>query len=142
MTPQKKKKTDVDEKTLNQMNIVLKERRNGKSREQCAKIAGIKKQRIQHWYNEGKNGFGTSNQRFYEHLKAIEYNLSNENRYKNEIKEYNRHTNKNKRNSFIINITKGQTRKEASKNAQLDLKLATKWDSLGKKGIKPLKNSI
>lgn len=130
---------NCDENTIRTMNIVLSERKKGKSRNKCAEIAKIKPQRIQNWYNEGKNGFGEANIRFYKHLSAIEDDLIHKKKYSAEINEFNCHSNKQKRIEFIKNITNGQTRKEASKNAHLNLKLATKWDSLGKKGIKPFK---
>ena len=46
---------NCDENTIRTMNIVLSERKKGKSRKKCAEIAKIKPQRIQNWYNEGKN---------------------------------------------------------------------------------------
>ena len=128
-----------DLKTINEMNFVLRERSKGKSRKECAKLAKIRVQRIQNWYTEGKNGFGEENIRFYKHLKAIEERLFNDEKYAKEIKEFERGINVTKRTNFLNNIRKGQTRKEASGNASLNLKLATKWDSLGRKGIKPFK---
>ena len=126
-------------KTIDAMNIVLRERSKGKSREECARLANIKLQRIQNWYNEGKNGYGQENIRFYNYLNAIEAELISNKKYSKEIKEYNKNINSKKRKNYINYIKKGQTRKEASKNSSLNLKLATKWDALGKKGIKPFK---
>lgn len=126
----------MDKKTLFIMNLILEERSKGKSRKECAKIANIKNQRIQNWYTEGKHGFGKENIHFYRHLKAIEDKLLKQ-QYAKDIKEYNKPSNAKKRRKYIYYIKKGQTRKEASKNASIDLKLPDRWYVLGKKGIDP-----
>lgn len=126
----------LDKKKIFIMNIVLEERSKGKSREECAKIANIKNQRIQNWYTEGKHGFGKENILFYRHLNAIEDDILTK-KYSKDIKEYNNPTNAQKRRKYINNIKKGQTRVEASKNANIDLRLPGKWYALGKNGIKP-----
>lgn len=125
-----------------QMGIVLKNRSEGKTREECAKIAKIPLSRINHWYKEGEQGFGDANIRFHRNLKAIEQKLENESKYKSEIKEYNSPMNINKRNKFLEYIEKGFTRDEASKKASINLKLIVKWDALGRRDIKPFKNFL
>lgn len=127
---------NLDNETIQVMNVVLKERSKGKSRIECAKIAGIKNQRIHHWYTEGKHNFGKENVLFHKHLKSIEEELSKE-KYGKEINVYRRSANYQKRRKFLRNIRKGQTRKDASKNADIKLNLIDKWNALGKKGIKP-----
>lgn len=69
-------KSKKDSKLVNeqkeQMKIVLKARKEGKSREEAADIAGIPYYKINHWYKEGKQGFGKDNVNFYKQLKKIE----------------------------------------------------------------------
>lgn len=127
----------MNKKTIYIMNLILEERSKGKSREECAAIANIKNQRIQNWYTEGKHGIGKEKTLFYEHLKKIEDKL-----YAKDIRKYNNSTNTIKRKEYINNIRQGQTIKEASKNASIDLKLLTKWEDLGKIGIEPFKNFL
>lgn len=122
------------------MNIVLKSRMNGKTREECAKIAGVSIQKITHWYNEGKQGFGKDNKYFYKALTQIENNLEHTIKYEKEIEIYNRSSNISKRKKFINFIRNGDTRKDASRKTSLDLKFVTRWDSLGRSGIKPFTN--
>lgn len=125
--------------TRHKMEIVLRERKTGKPRELCAKAAKIPPSRITHWCNEGKQRIGKDNIYFYETLTKIEEELENRKKYEKEAKEYSFPENINKRVQYINNIRDGQTRQQASKNAKLDLKLVTKWDSLGRKGIKPFR---
>ena len=125
--------------TRHKMEIVLKERRNGKPRELCAKAASVPLRKITHWYNEGKQGIGSDNIYFYKSLKKIEKDLNEKLKYEDEIREYQSAINVNKRINFLNYIKKGQTRENASKHSQIKLKLITKWDSLGRKGIKPFK---
>lgn len=122
------------------MEIILKERKKGKSRSHCAMAASVPLQKIVHWYNEGKQGFGKDNVYFYKSMKKIEKNLKDKGKFKDEIKEFNKLININKRINFLEYIKNGQTRKDASKNAQIDIKLIIRWDSLGRRNINPFKS--
>ena len=126
--------------TREKMDVVLKARMNGKSREECAKLARIPLQKITHWYNEGKQGIGKDNIYFYRALTKIEDAIQITTQYGEDIDIYNRHDNIIKRDKFLYFIKSGEKRKDASRKANVDLKLVTKWDSLGRKGIYPFSN--
>lgn len=121
------------------MDIILNERRKGKSRSECAMAASIPLQRIVHWYNEGKQYIGEDNIYFYKSLKKIEKDLDEKSKYAKDIKEFNSKGNSLKRKDFLNYINMGQTRKNACKFAGINLKLIIRWDSLGRQGVKPFK---
>ena len=122
------------------MEIILNERRKGKSRPDCAMAASIPLQRIVHWYNEGKQYIGEDNIYFYKSLKKIEKELDEKSKYVKDIKEFNSKGNSLKRKDFLNYINMGKTRKNACKFAEINLKLIIRWDSLGRQGIKPFKS--
>ena len=126
--------------TRDKMDIVLKNRMNGKSREECAKIAGISLKRITHWYTEGKQKIGKDNIYFYKALTKIEEKLGFKEKYGKDIELYGTRKNISKRKEFLNYIKNGETRKDSSRKARLDLKLISKWILLGKKGINPFTN--
>lgn len=119
------------------MEIILNERRKGKSRSECAMAASIPLQRIVHWYNEGKQYIGEDNIYFYKSLKKIEKELDEKSKYAKDIKEFNSKANSLKRKDFLNYINMGQTRKDSCKFAGINLKLIIRWDSLGRQGVKP-----
>lgn len=119
------------------MEKVLIERKNGKSREMCAKYVGIPLRKITHWYHEGSQGFGKDNVYFYKSLKKIEKELEEKLKYESEIIEYDSAINVNKRIKFLNNITRGLTRKNASNSADISLSLINKWISLGNRNVSP-----
>lgn len=130
----------IDMNTREKMDIVLKNRMDGKSREECAKIAGISLKRITHWYIEGKQKIGKDNTYFYKALTIIEEKLGFKEKYGKDIEIYETGKNISKRKEFLKYIKNGETRKDASRKAGLDLKLISKWILLGKKEIDSFTN--
>lgn len=123
--------------TKEKMGRILKLRSEGKSREECAKIVGVPLSKINHWDKEGQQGFGEHNRNFHKHLKRIESRLENNEKYAEEIREFSFPENINKRKQYLHYIRQGEIRKNAAKHANINLKIIDKWDSLGRKEIKP-----
>ena len=122
--------TDVREK----MNIILKERKSGKSRELCARDTGIPITDVIKWYYGGKNGNSEDNIYFYEKLSEIEENLKKRD---DVLNDFNVPDNVDKRNAYLDNIREGKTRREACEIVGLDFDKVTTWDSLGNRKIEP-----
>jgi len=121
------------------MEIILKERRKGKTREQCAIAAHVPLHRIVHWYNEGKQRTNADNIYFYKSLKRIEDSLNEQKKYKSDIETFILAINVHKRINFLNFIKQGKTRQNALIQAEIKPKLLTKWETLGRKGIEPFK---
>ena len=124
-----KKDSKVNEKEK-QMKIVLDARKKGKSREDAANIAGIPLYKINHWYKEGKQGFGKDNISFYKKLKKIENNLS-----------YSLDLDERKQMNFVLKLLRqGKSIDEIAKLAEIEESTINSWCDGGKK--KSSKNTI
>ena len=55
-----------------QMEIIINAMSEGKSRSEAAELAGTPLYKITHWFNEGRQGYGKDNIKFYKQLKEIE----------------------------------------------------------------------
>ena len=122
--------TDVREK----MDIILEERKTGKSRELCAKDTGIPITDVIKWYYGGRNGNGEDNIYFFNKLSEIEDSLKKND---NKVDDYNLKDNVDKRNAYLDAIREGKTRREACEIAGLDFNQVSKWSSLGIRKVEP-----
>jgi len=121
-------KSKSDLKSLNDkkksMDIVLKARKDGKTREEAADIAKIPLYKINHWYKEGKQGFGKENISFYRKLKRIEDDL-----------KYSFYINERKQMNFVLKLLRqGKSKKEIVKLTELSESTITSWYNQGKDG--------
>lgn len=190
--PLKTPKTPLISEKQKQMEIVLNARKEGKSRKEAAKLAGISLYKITHWYKEGRDRFGEDNIYFYNEMKKIEEKLKKEltrkintilkalkkgdslsqaideasttqeelnswikkgengirpydsflrqyTKYIKKSTDYHDENNIKARKKFLKYIREGKTRKDASKQASIDLKLLDSWIIKGTKGQNPYK---
>ena len=112
-------KSSDDVKT--QMDIVLKARSEGKTRKESAEIANIPLYKINHWYKEGKQGFGKDNVSFYRELKKIEDN----------IVDYS-DADERKQMDFVLKLMRqGKSKHDAAKFTEMDEAIITNWYNQG-----------
>lgn len=117
-----KKDSNLVSEQKEQMKIVLKARKEGKSREEAADIAGIPYYKINHWYKEGKQGFGKDNVYFYKQLKKIENNLSD-----------SLDLNERKQMNFVLKLLRqGKSKEEIAKLTELNASTIAAWYNQGK----------
>jgi len=123
-------KTKLPINKQEQMQMILKLRKSGKSREEAAKIVDIPLYRINHWYKEGRQGFGKDNVEFYKKLKKIENKLLS-------LTD----SNERKQMDFVLKLMRqGKSKDEIAKFIELDKSTLTFWYNQGKE--KTNKNTI
>ena len=121
-----------------QMNIIIQAIGNGKSRTEAAEIANIPLYKINHWYTEGRQGYGKDNVNFYKQLKRLEENISKNKPVNNrEIKKEEYENKEINRRIFLDNFKNGKTKEESAKNADIELSLVHEWYLKGKNNEKP-----
>ena len=111
-----------------QMEIVLNARREGKSRKEAAKVAGISLYKITHWFKEGRDGFGEDNTYFYNELKNIETEISK--KLKKDMQ------------TVLKTLKSGGSVSEAINKASITEEEFNSWIKKGKNDIKPYKSFL
>lgn len=101
--------------------------KNGKTLEQAANEAGVNVNDINHWIDNASTEPFVS---FYIEYRELNNSSSSSDLF--ELEEYEENL-----NIFFDAIKNGKKRKEAAKEANLELKLITNWISEGKNGKKP-----
>ena len=115
-----------------QMDRIIKLISEGKSRTESAELVNIPIYKINHWYTEGRQGYGKDNINFYIQLKRLENNT-----YKIKEKEYeNKSIN---RKIFFEKLRTGETKEESAKCAHIELSLLHEWYLKGKNSEEPYK---
>ena len=110
-----------------QIKIILNEMKNKKSRKEAAAIARIPLYKITHWYNEGRNGFGEENKKFYNELKKIE-------------KEIQPHTKKEislQIDNFLKAFKQTNDKELSAKEANITAEDIDNWKTFGNEKISP-----
>ena len=104
-----------------QMGIVLKVLKEGKTKKEAANIADIPSYKIDHWYKMGKQGFGEDNIDFYKQMEDIESNLPDSS--ENERKQMN----------FVLKLLRqGKSKEEIANLTELDESTFVSWYTQGK----------
>ena len=106
-----------------QQNTIIKAISEGKSRKEAAEIANIPLYKITHWYNEGRQGYGTDNTNFYKQLKNLE-----------EINESKNKTLKNKMNEVLDEL---KIKKDISKVTKCSENEINEWIEKGELDEEP-----
>lgn len=119
------------------MDIILEERKKGKTREECAEIANIPVRKIPHWSHEGRQKNGKDNIYFYKKLTSIENSLKKQE--SSDIKKYNNSKNVKKRKLFLEYYKNEKDMNKAAELSSVDISLIEKWILNGKQNKNPFK---
>lgn len=116
--------------------IVINAIKEGKTRTEAAKLAGINLRDIEYWYNTGKLGVEPF-KGYYEDYNSnkITQQQKKKMRIEGETAKFKLSTYKKDR--FILSIKDGNTVKEATEISKLESKQVTTWLTYGKQGIEP-----
>ena len=140
--------------TKKQMEIVINAIRDGKSREDAAKLANIPLYKIVHWYNEGRQGTKPENINFFNELRELENNKKS-NGLKRNLNELNRNNSENNKikleipslikfdsfgnkntitqmNNILKDLANGKSEAEAIKDANVSEETYKYWINRGK----------
>lgn len=122
-----------------QMELILQEISNGKSRKEASELTNIPLYKINHWYTEGRQGYGDDNVYFHKQLKKLEKDNSsnNKNIINHETKEKEYENKEITRRIFLDNFKNGKTKEESAANADLELSLVHEWYLKGKNNETP-----
>ena len=116
-------KNPKDYSKQDQMKIVIKAISEGKSRQKAADEANIPLYKINHWYKEGKQGFGKDNIHFYKQIKGIE-----------KINKTKISAPENKMKLILADLENGKNIQELENISEIEVE---NWISKGKQDIKP-----
>lgn len=132
-----RKQKEKQKQTRIQMDSVLRYIKQGKTRNEAAKLVGIKEYKISHWCREGELGTNKNTQYFYNEITKIEKELEEKTR-----KEHNRKMKRDKieQNSIkefmqdiLLEMENGKSRQQAAQIIGIKYSKVNEWYEKGSK---------
>ena len=121
MEKSKKEQSSLNVDKLKQMDDIIEAMKAGNSRKEAADMVNVPLYKVNHWYNEGRDGFGKDNINFYKKIKRIE------NKTKKQKSE------ERMQMDFVLKMLKqGKSRQDAAKVAGIKITKISSWISQGR----------